>query len=219
MKNGKIILAAIVLTTSILGGCSSQKNTVSENQSPSITEKSNANQSANKYIEYRDQFYDFKENFNPSPGFKLISPKDHIEAGTVSFPDSVSIDDKKSDGLTTEVSTKYDLLYKSEKSDMIIKVNFIYLDDAQFKEESEFITINTISRARNENIAKEYQDLSRPMMDEYFLRYKNKLIVINFIEQAEYKSEDQYKKKSESFIEEQLKFYESFEIALKNNFR
>ncbi|MNC72525.1 hypothetical protein D3C75_1235870 [compost metagenome] len=57
------------------------------------------------------------------------------------------------------------------------------------------------------------------MMDEYFLRYKNKLIVINFIEQAEYKSEDQYKKKSDSFIEEQLKFYESFEIALKNNFR
>jgi hypothetical protein len=57
------------------------------------------------------------------------------------------------------------------------------------------------------------------MIDEYFLRYKNKLIVINFIEQVDYKSEGQYKKKSESYVEEQLKFYESFEKALKVNFK
>lgn len=216
MKRGKTFFVAIVLMTSILGGCNLPQSTTGSNDTK---EDSTTSQSANKYIEYRDQFYDFKENFDPSPGFKLISPKDHIEAGTVSFPDSVSIDEKKSDGLTTEVPTKYDLLYKSEKSDMIIKVNFIYLDDAEFKEDSEFITINTISRARNENIAKEHQDLERPMMDEYFLRYKNKLIVINYIEQVEYKSEGQYKKKSDSFIEEELKFYELFETALKDNFK
>ncbi|MGO4529959.1 hypothetical protein AB4Z30_12845 [Paenibacillus sp. 2TAF8] len=219
MKNCKTILAAIVFMTGILSGCSSQEAKSSKDLSPSATENSTTSQIEKKYIEYRDQFFAFKENFNPSPGFKLISPNDHIAAGTVSFPDSVTIDDKKSDGLTTEVPTKYDLLYKSEKSNMIVQVNFIYLDGAEFKEDSEFITINTISQARNENIAKEYQDLERPMIDEYFLRYKNKLIVINFIEQVDYKSEGQYKKKSESYVEEQLKFYESFEKALKVNFK
>lgn len=219
MKTGKTLLVTIVLISCILGGCSSENPTNSEdNVAPTQETNSTVSQTENKYIEYRDQFYAFKENFNPSPNFKLISPDDYIAAGTVSFPDSVTIDKEKTDGLTSEVPTKYDLLYKSEKSDMIVQVNFIYLDKAEFEEDSEFITINSISQSRNENITKEYQDLDRPMIDEYFLRYKNKLIVINYIEQVEYKSKTLYKKKTESFIDEQLEFYESFEKALKENF-
>lgn len=218
MKNVKVILTALLLTASMLGGCSSDTQTNSAVSPPLTSSNTSTTNNEDKYTEYRDQFYAFKENFDPSPQFKLISPDDYIAAGTVSFPDSVTIDKEKTDALTSEVPTKYDLLYKSKKSNMIAKINFIYLDDVEFKEDSDFITINTISQARNENVIEEYHDLNRPMIDEYFLRYKNKLIVINFVEQVEYQSEAQYQKKASSYVEEQLKFYEVFEKALKENF-
>ncbi|WP_433751063.1 hypothetical protein [Paenibacillus amylolyticus] len=218
MKNAKVIFTAWILTACILGGCSSDTQAKKEENAPSTNINTTTTNNEDKYTEYRDQFYAFKENFDPSPQFKLISPDDYIAAGTVSFPDSVTIDKEKTDALTSEVPTKYDLLYKSEKSNMIVKVNFIYMDGAEFKEDSEFITINTISQARNENVIEKYHDLERPMIDEYFLRYKNKLIVINFVEQVEYQSEAQYQKKTTSYVEEQLKFYELFEQELKKSF-
>ncbi|OAB32714.1 hypothetical protein PMSD_17240 [Paenibacillus macquariensis subsp. defensor] len=211
MKKGTILLILVLLFSIV--GC----NDVADLES---TKSDTKKELEEKYLEFRDQFLIFKKQFNPSTDFTLISPS-VLNVATATFPEN-SIEKKETDFLSTDVGVpvRYELYYKSNFSEMIVKLNIMYLENIDdIKEDSSFISINTITRDRNENLESEYKNLDRPMLEEYYLTYKNKLIVINFLEQVNYKSKNQYEKKYDSFVQEQLKFYHEFEKSLKENFK
>ncbi|MCY9664964.1 hypothetical protein M5X11_08345 [Paenibacillus alginolyticus] len=199
-KNGLLI----ILLISIIG-CSKDNREIA-----------NVNNDILSYEQFKETFIELKSTFNPSPNFTRITPDDLV-VRTTSFPDN-NIDSRKADVNNNNIKypSRYETYYKSETSDLFIKVNFVYLPQ---NNNSSFLSINTISNIDNSNIIEKYRDINRPLIDEYFITLKGMLIIINFIDNSDIKDneDDKYKK----FIKEELDFYKSFEKNLlessKNN--
>lgn len=138
-----------------------------------------------------------------------ISPQE-LAIRTTSFPNQ-KIDNKKMDALNDDVRfpTRYEVYYKSKRSNVLAKVNFIFMPG---NEVSSFLTINSIDQLENPNIVEQYADLKRPLFDEYIISQPGCLIVLNFVDLSN--EDDNYGKKHRAFIEETTKFYSEFEAVL-----
>ncbi|QTH42045.1 hypothetical protein J4772_31815 [Cohnella sp. LGH] len=166
------------------------------------------------YEKFKSIFSEFKESFNPSPNYILVSP-DNLVVKTTSFPNN-RIDDRAADVIndSVEFPARYEVYYKSLTSDLLIKVNFIYMPTLSDNESTSFLTINSINDLDNTNIKEGYQDIDRPMMDEYYITVQKILITINFIDNSEDKIQEDRKEKLNEFIKQEVSFYELFEKEL-----
>ncbi|MCE3202690.1 hypothetical protein [Paenibacillus sonchi] len=153
---------------------------------------------------------EFKATFNPNPHFTMISP-DEIIIKTTSFPTN-KFDSRKADVNkgSVEFPNRYEIYYKSQTSDLLIKINFIYMPQLPDDNSSSFLSINSINDLDNSNIKDNYKKIDRPTIDEYYIIKDKILIIINYIDDSLNTptiSDQQYK----DFIKQELSFYEIFE--------
>lgn len=190
----RLYLLFLLSVFTVLLGCSNQKAAISPMD----------------YEEFKNKFLQFKAQFQPED-FSLISPES-LTIITTSFPEN-HIDHRQADVIdgSSENPARYEIYYKSNETDLLVKVNFIYFPESK---QNQFLTINSISPLEHGNIAEEYKDLSRPFIDEYLLAFDGYLVLINFIDTNISRNE----KYSDEWIPATLSFYSQFEKALlKNN--
>ncbi len=196
MKKNIIVIVFLLF----LIGCSSK-----------VTQTSNFENGQEQYTyeQFENYFLYFKEEFSSS-NFVNISPVDLI-VQTTSFPANKLVSNKI-DALNDNVKypMRYENYYKSNISNLLVKVNFIFQPDNHTKS---FVTINTINHLDNTNIISEYKSTQRPLLDEYIITWNGMLIIINFIDSSSI-PEDNYQEKYDDFIEETVMFYKDFENVL-----
>jgi len=105
--------------------------------------------------------------------------------------------------------TKLELFYKSKDFPMLVQVNFIY---STLVKGSGFISINTISNNRNDNIISQYHSLIRPNEKEFLLAINGVLIELNFLTTRDITNEEEV-----SFSKEIVQFYTEIESVLMGN--
>ena len=166
----------------------------------------------NEQIDYADfvnSYKHFKQTYN-SERFELISPTDLITVTTNSLPLN-KIDSRKTDTIKEDMQkpTKLELFYKSKDFPMLVQVNFIY---STLVKGSGFISINTISNNRNDNIISQYHSLIRPNEKEFLLAINGVLIELNFLTTRDITNEEEV-----SFSKEIVQFYTEIESVLMGN--
>ncbi len=168
-----------------------------------------------KYEQFMNAFVNFKKNFS-SQNFVSISQED-VNIKTTSFPEH-HFGTSKADAIDNNVMKpiRLETYYKSNLSPLLVKVDFIYMPNAI---EDSFITISTISNKDNTNIEEQYQNIERPLLDDYYLTMNGMLIVIKFFDTSATSDQETYDNKYNAFIEQELLFYQDFEKAILNQDR
>lgn len=171
----------------------------------------NSHDQSFSYDNFSKLFKTFKKNFTPTE-FTLISPQDTLLVTTASLPNT-KIDERKTDALKDDLKkpTRYELYYKDKNSNLLVKVNFIFNTESRSEK---FLGIHAIGPDRNSNIISKYENIPRPLFDEFLINLNGYIVLINFI-QADVKiDENEFNIQKDLFYQSVNSFYSEFEEYL-----